>query len=44
MTLHEVEKGDGFGYRILFGFISMMSGMRASAKKHLQTCKERNLL
>src|SRR5690242_3709182 len=28
MRLCEVEKGDGFGYRILFGFISMMSGMR----------------
>ena len=28
MRLREVEKGDGFGYRILFGFISMISGMR----------------
>jgi hypothetical protein len=28
MRLREIEKGDGFGYRILFGFISMISGMR----------------
>jgi uncharacterized peroxidase-related enzyme len=28
MRLHEVEKGDGFGYRMLFGFISTVSGMR----------------
>lgn len=28
MRLHEVEKGDGFFYRMLFGFISLVAGMR----------------
>jgi uncharacterized peroxidase-related enzyme len=28
MRLHEIDRGDGFGNRLLIGFISLVSGMR----------------